>query len=310
MQTITRRDFVKAALASSTLYALGAGASTAAAAIGGASAGRGPFDVAIVGAGAAGIGAALILQATHKHFVILEARDRIGGRTFTDTTSFPGISWDQGGQWFHQVTPKIGGRLNQTNNPLYDIAVARHIPVFPDLNPRLLLNPPAPPIDILYSPVLPVFSEAAFDILGAGFRASLAPSLDISAATASADLQHEAWYNIVWGLVQMMFGAGLDVLSCLDFYNASTKGLLPPALPSLDNWLIPSGLGALVTSLATGMPIETGTPVTRIRWGTKQGVSLDTSAGTVRAKAAIVTVPLGTLTSGQFEFSPRCRRVI
>jgi hypothetical protein len=132
----------------------------------------------------------LILQGarTKPSFVILEARERLGGRLFTDTTSFPGITWDQGGQWLHQVTPKLDGRLFPTNNPLFNIAVTRRIPVFPDLNPRILRNPPT---NLLDSPVLPVFTAVALDILEAGAEASDSPSLDISTAEASAELQNE-----------------------------------------------------------------------------------------------------------------------
>ena len=41
-------------------------------------------DVVIVGAGAAGLGAARACVRDGKRFVMLEARDRIGGRVFTD----------------------------------------------------------------------------------------------------------------------------------------------------------------------------------------------------------------------------------
>ena len=51
MSTLTRRDFVGAAVATSAGVALGAGVPTAAARD------RGPFDAAIIGAGAAGIAA-------------------------------------------------------------------------------------------------------------------------------------------------------------------------------------------------------------------------------------------------------------
>lgn len=57
-------------------------------------------DVVIVGAGAAGISAARQLLASGISCTILEARGRIGGRAYTDTTSLPG-HWDQGCQWFH-----------------------------------------------------------------------------------------------------------------------------------------------------------------------------------------------------------------
>ena len=65
-------------------------------------------DVVIVGAGAAGVGAGLELQARGVPFVILEAADRVGGRAFTDRASLPG-PWDQGCHWFHcaDVNPLV-----------------------------------------------------------------------------------------------------------------------------------------------------------------------------------------------------------
>jgi polyamine oxidase len=41
------------------------------------------LDVLIIGAGVAGLSAAQVLQQTGKNIVVLEARDRIGGRMYT-----------------------------------------------------------------------------------------------------------------------------------------------------------------------------------------------------------------------------------
>ncbi len=51
-------------------------------------------DLVIVGAGAAGLGAARTSQDSGLSFVVLEAMDRIGGRADTDHSTFvcPGIS--------------------------------------------------------------------------------------------------------------------------------------------------------------------------------------------------------------------------
>ncbi len=57
-------------------------------------------DVAIVGAGAAGLAAARRLQGLGVSFVVLEARPRIGGRAFTDTETL-GAPVDLGGHWLH-----------------------------------------------------------------------------------------------------------------------------------------------------------------------------------------------------------------
>eukprot|EP00466_Bigelowiella_natans_P020218 jgi/Bigna1/69373/fgenesh1_pg.8_\ len=58
------------------------------------------YDAVVIGAGAAGIGAGVALEESGiKNYVILEARDRIGGRAFT-TEEF-GYPLDMGGQWIH-----------------------------------------------------------------------------------------------------------------------------------------------------------------------------------------------------------------
>ncbi|MFL5036351.1 MAG: FAD-dependent oxidoreductase, partial [Microvirga sp.] len=56
-------------------------------------------DVAIVGAGAAGLAAAKELRKAGRSFVVLEARARIGGRAYTDDTL--GIPFDAGAQYIH-----------------------------------------------------------------------------------------------------------------------------------------------------------------------------------------------------------------
>ncbi|HCG56759.1 MULTISPECIES: NAD(P)/FAD-dependent oxidoreductase [Brevibacterium] len=54
-------------------------------------------DVVIVGAGPTGLSAARTLQAAGKDVVVLEARDRVGGRTWTD--HIDGQMYEIGGQW-------------------------------------------------------------------------------------------------------------------------------------------------------------------------------------------------------------------
>ncbi|CAF1195046.1 unnamed protein product [Rotaria sordida] len=68
-------------------------------------------DVVIVGAGAAGIAAAIELQSTNLSFLVLEARNRIGGRAYTDQETFPSIPIDLGASWIHSYGPE---------NVLYD----------------------------------------------------------------------------------------------------------------------------------------------------------------------------------------------
>ncbi|HAJ47881.1 MAG TPA: hypothetical protein DCL54_15005, partial [Alphaproteobacteria bacterium] len=69
-------------------------------------------DVAIVGAGVAGLAAAHALIAGGRSVLVLEALPRIGGRAYTDVSSI-GVPWDRGAAYLE------GGQ----ENPL--LAVAR-----------------------------------------------------------------------------------------------------------------------------------------------------------------------------------------
>src|SRR5262249_40421143 len=80
----------------------------------------GEVDIAIIGAGAAGIAAGRRIAAANRRFAVLEATDRIGGRCLTDTTTF-GVPVDRGAHWIHM--PDI--------NPVAKLAAHTGLDVYP-----------------------------------------------------------------------------------------------------------------------------------------------------------------------------------
>jgi monoamine oxidase len=65
--------------------------------------GESSVDVAIVGAGAAGLAAARAAGERGLSYVLFEAMERIGGRAHTDFDTFD-VPWDRGCHWLHSAS--------------------------------------------------------------------------------------------------------------------------------------------------------------------------------------------------------------
>src|SRR3954468_9181659 len=92
-------------------------------------------DVAIIGAGAAGIGAARALENSGLSVVVLEARDRLGGRAHTILAA-PDITFDLGCGWLHsaeknafvEIARQLGFVVDKTSPPWRDQTLDAGIP--------------------------------------------------------------------------------------------------------------------------------------------------------------------------------------
>src|SRR6185369_830210 len=63
------------------------------------------------------------------------------------------------------------------------------------------------------------------------------------------------------------------------------------------------GLGTLIAKLGEQVPVSLSTPANRIVWSNRD-VSVETPAGRIAARAAVVTVSTNVLTSGNIKFAP------
>jgi len=107
-------------------------------------------DVVIVGAGFAGLAAAEALRAGGATVVVLEARDRVGGRTWSRTVG--AAPFDMGGQWIgpgQERLISLASRLGATTYPTYargdkilddGTKQTRYRGTIPSLNPLELLE--------------------------------------------------------------------------------------------------------------------------------------------------------------------------
>lgn len=298
---ISRRDFVRAMLASSALYAIGCGSGSNYTPPTPPPAACGSLDVAIVGAGIAGLSAANALMAAGKTVLVLEARSRVGGRALSDNSFATPV--DLGAEWFRFVTPKSGGSYGETNNALFDIALSRGLQVFPDTYPRVFYDVAAPPHALPPDDPNVIAATGTLDSMLTLINAAATSGSDTSAAEATASLATNSWYKFGAAIISDLHGVDLSALSVLDLFNLTQLGL-PITVATNQNQLLPGGMGNFISSFANGVPVELNTPVSSISWDNPCGVQLTTPGGVVSATAAIVTVPTGVLASGQLSFSP------
>lgn len=78
-------------------------------------------DVAIIGGGFAGVTAARELSMRGRRSVLLEARDRLGGRTHT--VDHEGHAFELGGTWVHPMQPNVWAEITRYGLALEDLPV-------------------------------------------------------------------------------------------------------------------------------------------------------------------------------------------
>jgi len=76
------------------------------------------FDVVVIGGGFAGVTAARELRHAGLRTLVLEARNRLGGRTFT--TRVGGELFELGGTWIHSTQPHVFAEVNRYGLELVD----------------------------------------------------------------------------------------------------------------------------------------------------------------------------------------------
>jgi monoamine oxidase len=246
-------------------------------------------DVVIVGAGIAGLAAARALMAAHKSVLVLEARNRIGGRAFTDSTF--GFPFDHGAQFIE------AGKTNPAMAILRDMG-ARPIP---DREQQTLYIAGKEIPRDEYARFEKIAVDASRKIASALKKTELVgpgvvrtPQPDIVVGRLlqpSQDPLEQLAYALVGPLE-----AGVEniELSARDFTRQ----------PDTDpQYSVAEGLGSLIARWGAMVPVKTGTRVVRID-STGPQVAVVTTDGQLSATAAIVTVPTGVLAAGGFGFAP------
>ena len=234
-------------------------------------------DIAIIGAGAAGIAAARTAVALGKTCVVLEARQRVGGRAYTDTSL--SIPYDAGAAYIHFAD----------RNPW--VREARRLGIETRLwrgwSHHEAWQGGAPLSEDKAAERRDGYGEfwEHLETLGENLT-------DRTIAEAAQHLSPSA-RDAARHFARLALGEEPSRLSLQD-YQVQWEG---------PDRVIPSGYGTLVAAAAEGLPIHLGAPVKRIL-ARSSGFELETIQGTVHARAVVVTVSIGVLKAGHIAFEP------
>jgi monoamine oxidase len=234
------------------------------------------IDVIIVGAGAAGIAAARRLTAAGKRCVVLESRARPGGRALTDhSLDAPA---DLGAAWLHFADSNAWTGLARQ-------AGCEVISTEPGWGPAAWIGN-APPSAEQQAAAMEGYSR--YEAL---MEAAAAEGRDV----ALSDILPQDAYRTRFDAV-MTWAVGVETgdVSTLDLARYAD---------STHNWAVHEGLGTVVAHAADGLDVKLRATVTAIYWS-GDGVRVESSTGTLAARAALITVPTSVLAHGAIRFTP------
>ncbi|MBT2502231.1 NAD(P)/FAD-dependent oxidoreductase [Curtobacterium sp. ISL-83] len=255
------------------------------------------FDVVVVGAGVSGLAAARALALGGQRVVVLEARDRIGGRTWTDDPL--GVPVDLGASWIHGID----------GNPLWALAGCLGIETVEytvgsfqfDGRPIAWHDPSGARVT---------------DEVAAAFAADLrtvdralprviadAPPPSTYAAAVDTVLSGLQWHGDRAARIREYMAHRSEDLCGAPVTVLDAHGLDEEHVPG-DEVVFPGGYGQFARAFADGLDVRLATPVRSVTT-TDAGVVVGlVGGGSVAARHAIVTLPLGVLQAGDVRFDP------
>jgi monoamine oxidase len=287
---------------------------------------RRDVDVVVVGAGLAGLTAARAIQEHGHSVVVLEARDRVGGRTLNHPLPH-GYHGDLGGTWIGPTQTEIAKLAKQLGVHAFaqpDEGKQVYyggdgVITYDDRTPLLGTAPPDPTILADVVAAIPLIDQLATTIpVDAPWEAVNAAeydrlTLDGWLRTVAVGATNK-FMKVVSAAFEAIAGAEpreVSLLDALSYVSTATDGSTPGTFERLINTRggaqaqrFVEGAQMISIRLAKRIGMERvllGNPVYEIRQHA-QGVTVTAEHVTVRAKYAIVAIP-PTL-AGRIEYHP------
>jgi monoamine oxidase len=254
------------------------------------------FDTIVVGAGVSGLAAARLLTRAGRRVVVLEARDRIGGRVHTDRRD--GVATDLGASWIHGINDSpVAAAAEAFGMRTVEFTVGGYQP---DSRPIAYYGPDGvrlsdeaaqryiDDIHAVDATLLETVAESAPD---ASYRDATEAALarqgwdDERVQRVREYLEHRS---------EEQYGAWIEDLAAHGLDDDFADG---------DEVVFPDGYDRLPEHLAEGLDVRLDHVVSRVAWS-EDGVTVTTGHGDFAGGSAVVTVPVGVLRSSSFTIEP------
>lgn len=235
----------------------------------------GNVDIAVIGAGAAGIAAGRRLAEAGVRFMLIEARPRLGGRAWTVPVA--GLPQDFGCGWLHSGDANPWTRIAEASGFTIDRTPAPWTTDQRDMS----------------------FAEDEFRAWRAA-SAAFYKRLDAAGEEAhdrpASDFLEPGgrWNALLNAISSYANGAELDLVSVRDVARYEDDGV---------NWRVREGYGAMIAAYGAPLPVALDCAVTEIDHSGVQ-LRIATARGTVTARAAIVTLPTSLIAGESVRFRP------